>query len=897
MVSSAREYIQNKDLNAAAIQLKNALQKDNQLPEGHFLLGQVYFDQENYQGAAKELRRAYDLGYPKDDVLPPLVRSLVNEREFERVVRDFASDTLTSPVAQALLETARGDALSGKRQFKEAEQAYKAALAANPKEPLARIGQARVRLANLEPAQAQAEAEAIVKDEPDVFEAHILLADTLLAQGKQAEAVSALQAAVKVRPNSLNIHSTLVMVLLGLNDLDAVKEELQTMRRISPNYPMVHYIDGYLAFRDNKLDDARAKALIVTQAVPNFMPGQLLAGIVLVRKNEYALAQTHLGRVLEAVPTHPVARTLLVAALLGNGQAERALDTLQPLLADKNNLTPEQLGLAGRVYMANSDLARAEDYFQRAATANPEDARAQTQVALTHLLAGDSDRALGELEKASRLDTDAIQADLAKVAIYMRRQEIDLALEAFKEIERKQPNEPQTFNLKGGLLTAKGDKVGARAAYEKALSLKPDFLVAIINLAQADVVDGLPDQARKRFSALIASGSKNVDALLAYANLVQATGGKPAEIQTFLERAAQAAPGQLAPQVALARFFLIQRDLPKARAAAQEAATAWPNDPRALDILAQTQVANKDYQLAIATLGKLSSLQPRSPLPLLALADVQQASGNVAAAEESIKKALELKPDDPHAQRQMIVIHLTKKNFPAALKIAKAMQSQSGNVVLGHSLEGDVLIASGKRADAIRAYREAFKQGNLAEQFIRLHSVLAQGGQAAEAGQLADQWLKAQPKDLTGRTYLAERAMADTRYTDARRLYQELVALVPDNGLLYNNLAWVSFQAKDEQALALAEKANTLSPDSPAILDTLGNIQIDRGKTKEGLANIERAFKLAPNQGALHLSLAKAYARVGRNTDARREAEVILSQVPEGSPAHAEVSALLKTLK
>jgi putative PEP-CTERM system TPR-repeat lipoprotein len=895
MISSARDYIQNKDLNAATIQLKNALQKDNQLPEGHFLLGWVYFEQENYQGASKELRRALDLNYPKDDVVPLLVRSLINEREYERITRDYSTITLQSPQAQARLETARGDALAGTKRYKEAAKAYKAALAANPDEPLARVGQARLKLANGELTQGQAEAEAIVASTPDVPEAQILLADTLLAQGKIREAVPALQAAAAARPNSINAHSALVMVLLSSGDYEAAGKELEVMRGISPDHPAVLYVEAYLAFRADRIDEARTKAMAVAQAAPGFLPGQLLAGTVLVRKDEYALAQTYLANVLEAVPGQPMARTLMVAALLGSGQVDRARDTLQPLL--RGTLTTEQMGLAGRVYMASGDLVRAEDYFRRAATANPEDAKAQTQMAITHMLAGDSDRAIAELEKASHLDKDAIQADLAKVAIHMRRNEVDLALAAFKEIERKQPNEPQTYNLKGGLLAAKGDRDGAREAYEKALTLRPDFLVAVINLAQFDIAEGKPDQALRRFAPLVVPGSKNVDAMLAYANVLQTTGSKPADVQSVLERAVQTAPGQLAPNVALARFYLAQRDLPKARATAQQAATTWPNDTRALDVLAQAQIANKDYQQAIFTLSKLSSLQPKSPLPLLVLAEVQQASGDAAAAEESIKKALSVKPDDARAQRQMIVTLLTKKDYPGALKIAKAMQLQKGNAVLGYSLEGDTLIASGKTAESIKAYREAFKLGKQGEQFVRLHTVLIHGGQAAEAGKLADEWLKAQPQDRLGRTYLAERALADKRYTDARRYYQELVTLVPDNGLLMNNLAWVAFLAKDEQALALAEKANTLAPDNPAILDTLGTIQLDRGQNKEGLANIERAFKLAPNQSALHLSLAKAYARLGQREDARREAEIILSRAPAGSPVHTEVSALLQTLK
>ncbi|MDR0717004.1 MAG: PEP-CTERM system TPR-repeat protein PrsT [Azoarcus sp.] len=895
MIADARRYIDNNDYQSATIQLKNALQKNNQIAEGRFLLGWIYFIQEDYAGASKELRRAFELGYPPDDVVPYLVRSLIYEREFTKVTRDYANVTLRAPDRQALLEVARGDALTAQKKYSEARQAYAAALAANPQETLARVGQTRLKLIEGDAPGAQAEAKALTTSAPDVPETHILLADALLAQGKTHESEAPLKAAARARPNSLNAHAALTMVLLGNNNFEAAKAELETMKRLSPKHPAVSYAQAYLAFRAERLDEARTLAMDVARVAPGFLPGQLLAGMVLVRRNENALAQTYLGRVLEATPNQPLARTLMVASLLGSGQIERARDTLQPLLGRGNRLTPEQLRLACQIYIASEDLAHAEDYCRRASEADPNDPKARTQAGIVDMMAGNTERAMAELERASKLDPNAVQADLAKVAIHMRRREIDKALEAFKAIERKKPNEPQTYNLKGGLLAARGDRADARAAYEKALALRPDFLAAIINLAQIDLAEQKSEQALKRFEKLVGPDSKNADAMLAYASILKAAGGRAADVQNMLERAANAAPGQLAPNLALARFHLMQNDPAKARAAAQQAVASWPNDPRALEILGQAQMANRDYRQAAATAGKLASLLPKSPQPLLALANAQRAAGDTAAAEAAIKKALEIRPDDPQAQRQVIAGLLAKKDFAGALKVARAMQRQAANAVLGHSLEGDIQAASGKNPEAIAAYRQAFKLGGLSEQFVRLHAALLRGNQSGEAEKLAQTWLKTQPKDHVGRTYLAERAMTAGRYAESLLLYRELVGMAPGNALLLNNLAWVAFQVKDGQALAYAERAGALAPDNPAILDTLGTIQIDRGQTQQGLANIERAVKLAQDIPALRLSLAKAYARLGRRDDARREAEAVIARVPAGTPLHNDASALLGT--
>jgi len=897
MISSAKDYIGKNDLNAATIQLKNALQKNNQLPEGRYLLGSIYFKQENYAGAAKELQRALDLGYARDDAVPPLVHSLVRIGESSKVLRDFSAVSLQSPAARAKLEVARGDAQAIAKNYTTARKAYKAALDADQNEESAHIGLARLKLIERDARGAQTDAEAIVQRAPEVAEAQLLLADTLMAQGKNAEAVAPLRAALKVRPDALATHRLLAMVLLNERDFERARAELDTMKRIAPTHPATRYVEAYLAFHDGKIDEARNLAVDAASKEQNFLAGQLLAGMTLLRKNEFALAQSYLGRVLELSPSHAGGRALMVSALLGSGQAERARDTLQPLLArGQNALSVEQLGLAGQVYLANGDISKGEAFFRRAAAAASESAKPklQMEVSRARMMSGDFDGALAILDEVSHEDPDNVRADLAKIAVHMRQREIDKALDVFREVERKKPNEAQTYNLKGWLLTAKGDRARARAAYEKALELRPDFLAAISGLANFDLAERKPEQARKRFEKLVGSDSRNVDALLAYAGVLLGSGAKPDEIQAVLERAERAAPGQLAPNLALAKFFLMRGDAAKARDVADRAAASWPDDPAALQVLGSAQLAAQDSQQAVSTFARLAGLQPKSAMPLLMLAEAQRVGGNASGAEASVKKALTLEPSNPQAQRMVIESSLAKQDFQGAMQTARAMQRQENNAESGYMMEGDIQAEQGKTAEAITAYDKAFKLGGRIEQFIRLHAALLRGQRSDEAQKLTEAWLVVNPKDTAVRTYLAERELTAKRYDNAFAIYREIVGIAPDSALALNNMAWTAFQLKNEQALAYAERALALSPDNPAILDTLGTIQLGRGQGKAGLANIERAVKLAPAQGAFRLSLAKAYKRLERREDVRREVDALLKSAPPGSPLYNEAEALLK---
>lgn len=73
----------------------------------------------------------------------------------------------------------------------------------------------------------------------------------------------------------------------------------------------------------------------------------------------------------------------------------------------------------------------------------------------------------------------------------------------------------------------------------------------------------------------------------------------------------------------------------------------------------------------------------------------------------------------------------------------------------------------------------------------------------------------------------------------------------------------------------MPNRRRSLAPDNPAILDTLGVIQVDRGQTDKGLGHPQRAVSLAPEL-ALRLNLAKSYARAGRKDEARKELDALL---------------------
>ncbi|TMH19250.1 MAG: tetratricopeptide repeat protein [Betaproteobacteria bacterium] len=93
--------------------------------------------------------------------------------------------------------------------------------------------------------------------------------------------------------------------------------------------------------------------------------------------------------------------------------------------------------------------------------------------------------------------------------------------------------------------------------------------------------------------------------------------------------------------------------------------------------------------------------------------------------------------------------------------------------------------------------------------------------------------------------------------------------------MVLNNLAWVAGELGDSKALSYAEKASTLAPTNPAILDTLGMLLVKNGDMAQGLEKLQKAAQLAPNQADIRLHLAKTLIKAGDKAAARKELEVL----------------------
>ena len=360
MLASAKSYMEKQDLSAASIQLKNALQENGNLAEARFLLGSIHVRQGDAVGAVKELQRARELGYPPEPIAPLLARALLSAGEFDTLLKDFAETRVTDPRDQAVILAALGDANLAKRDADKARAAYLDAIASDPDQAEARIGLARTHMVKGDLKAAEEEVREAIKRKPDSAEAHATLADLLTMRSEPEQSMLSLREAIRLAPRAVNYHFAYVSQLLRQGNAAEAEKALQAMQAVAASHPSTRYLKALMDYQGNRLVEARDTLLQVLKDAPQYLPAELLAGTVMVRLNDHTQGRGHLERVLQRAPREPMARRTLVASHLATGEAQRALELLQPLLQGQD-LDPRLLALAGQGFLANGGFGRPEE--------------------------------------------------------------------------------------------------------------------------------------------------------------------------------------------------------------------------------------------------------------------------------------------------------------------------------------------------------------------------------------------------------------------------------------------------------------------------------------------------------------------------------------------------------
>lgn len=684
----AREHETRGDYITAILELKNSLQIEPNDITVLALLGRLSLHAGQSGEAINYLQRARSLGADAGDVLEPLGQALLAQGQFAQLLELISVDQLP-PSRRGRIWLLRGRAHTNLGQSDQATVAFRHAMDDRSTESEALAGLASLAIAEGRLDDADLLIDAALELDPFAVTAHRTLGALRLAQQRDEEALEAFVHAVeatRVRPGA----DDLLLARVGLTEtqwrlgqksraLGNVKDLLDAY----PWHPLPRYLRALLAYDSGEYALASEYLREVLTMVPRHRPSQQLLAAADFELGNFASTELLLRDYLPANPDDLTMRMLLATTHLRLGNPPGAMATLLPGL-EAGRDDPAFLALLGRAALHAGDVSTAAAYLFQAARRDP--GNAQTRVSLISALIG-----AGHLNRAERelaaLPPDAASEharSLLRLALMMRANDPDTALEYAKEIRQTSPSNLHAMLALAELAEERGDSQRAIDWLEMAVSRNPTAVEPRLLLVRYYHDRGDHQRAHAMAVEAVQIKPQQAEALVALAREKLDLGQTPGAIRTF-EEALRASPESAEALLGLAAAAAQRRDVD---AAGELLGRAMQVDERLAPLASAIVVGvaeSGDASVALELARHLQRAGSHLPDGYAAAGDVHMTAQRYADARAAYESAM-LRSDDPVvALKTYIAAREAGHPHPEQL-LQKWLQAHPGNASVSRML-------------------------------------------------------------------------------------------------------------------------------------------------------------------------------------------------------------------
>ncbi|MGE7990173.1 tetratricopeptide repeat protein [Pseudomonas sp. NPDC089554] len=420
----------------------------------------------------------------------------------------------------------------------------------------------------------------------------------------------------------------------------------------------------------------------------------------------------------------------------------------------------------------------------------------------------------------------------------------------------------------------------AMAYMEKVLQGQGDTHFDFLALAAAETDQSTRDGLMQSFDRLLVKYPENGQLLFGKALLLNQDGKSEEALELLESHPVQ--NGEIAPVLLRARLLQALDRGPEALPLLRGAIRDNPDDKRLRLTYARTLVEQDRIQNAKAEFENLVQLYPDDDELRYSLALVCMENKDWEEAEGYLQELVERDSNVDAAHLNLGRIR-EELNTPAAALREYALVGPGPDYLAAQLRQADILIANGRSAEASRLLAEAREaQPDYAIQLYLIEAEsLGNNAKEAQADQVLQQAIKRYPDDLN---LLYTRAMLAEKRGDLAEMEKDLRAIIrrePENAMALNALGYTLADrtTRYAEAKALIEKAHQLTPDDPAVLDSLGWVNYRLGNLAEAERFLRQALERFPDH-----EIAAHLGEVLWAKGERREARQVWAKAFEAQP-------------
>jgi tetratricopeptide (TPR) repeat protein len=586
----------------------------------------------------------------------------------------------------------------------------------------------------------------------------------------------------------------------------------------------------YLAL--GNVGEARKEAMTVLEKAPD--NGQALFILVDAAQKPEDVAAVE--QELQKFPHHDNADYYLASAEIAAKKSDiaGAEAAVQRAVAADPNL-PAVHSALGTLYLAKKDVEKAEPEFEKAAALSPPRSMEKLKFAQFKVQTGALAEARAYLEKVTKQTPDLLPAWSMLARIANSEKKYDESLQLLQNALSRDPENLDARVVQAETWLSKQEPKKAIDSLEKLDRTYPNSPILKYTLARSYLANKSPKQALDELDETVRLNPGYADAVLLRSELQLRNGNAQAALGP-LEAVFKTRPDLAAAPVLLAEAYRMLGRLDDAASLIREQIKKSPKTAASYFLLgAILKQQNKDME-----------------------------------AREAFEKAAELAPDNPSSLEQLVNLDVDVKAYQAGHQRVNRLLQKQPNSAAAYYLRGKLYSAEGKFDLAQEALLKAIDlDPNFTRAYDLLIPIFSRANKLPEALNEMNAVLVKNPNEVRALLLTAAIYNAMKDYNKSRDSYEKLLAVDPSSVLALNNLAFIYAAELNDlnRAAELAQKARSIAPNNPSVLDTLGWITYKQGNYQQAVDLLNQSAAKSPDNAEIQFHLGMAAYMMGQ-TDA-----------------------------
>lgn len=881
-------------------------------------LGNIYFDDKQYDKAIPLLKKAYGArkdsetalsiglsyknmgvwdsalvyiedaitrGLKKPQITLDLARIYFGQKNYDAAARTFdkaikdAKFEAKDYYMRAVAEEQTGDKSGAMQAYRQAVKAFGSSKQKEAILARLEVGKDLLEAKNYSVALKHFEfineADKGGKIVPNVY---FLLADTYQGLKNTSKAIASLEKAIGKDNKNYEAYARLAELYEKAGMSAKAEQTYETMKEMSPNDPKVYLVLGDFKLSANEYTEALQ---LYQKADELKSTAQSLRGIAkaAIELKQYNRAREAAKKAVQKDGSLVDCRKILVQIYMRAKEYGDAKEHLEYLVGvekyNKNywlQLAECYEGLGQKDKLAKAD--------ERLIQIDKKNVKSRVRLADYLLEKGKLEEAYQHYKQVALLEPKNVDAHKQLYELATKLDRKTEAVSYLKKYLALRPKDAEAQRDLGDLLYEKKQFDGALEAYRMVIKLDPSMRGFYKRYADIVIKKGLQSEVIKALSTLIASGDADLSAY-----------------------------------TTLGMIYQQQKSYQKALDVYQKALVLDPQNANVLSAYASCQAATGDIKGAIITYEQAVMMDPKAVDELKDLADLYSKQKRTEQAMETYMKYLDKKPSDQEVARKVGRYAYDKKMYEKAYKYLNMVKGSEADdfyhlVMLAESayytkkyqkvppvLEGlrkrnpklstlkDILLMLarsyeklGKNLDAARTYATYEGIRGVSDTDAAYKSAaLQEKANPGKAQEIYETNVRKFPRDY--RNYLKLGLI----YADKKETLPKSVEMLRKASSLADTIpsVWLELATvygklgKENEELNAYKRYAKHDPQNLQANKRIGTILLKKGKTTEGMVYLETANAVSPNDPELMLALAKGYVKTNR----KREAIELLKKV------------------